>query len=145
VRFFAGMNPKLACTLLVDDDQTTNYLNKMLIKRLGVTEELLVAQNGLEALNLLKEHCHTEECSVLILLDVKMPVMDGFGFLEAYEQLPEAQKKAVIIVMLTTSLHPQDVERVRQYNIAGFISKPLTEEKVNDIVQNYFSRRQAEG
>jgi CheY-like chemotaxis protein len=131
------MIKKLACILLVDDDQTTNYLNKLLLTRLDLGEQLLVAQNGLEALNLLREHCHTEECSVLILLDVKMPVMDGFGFLEAYNQLPEANKKAIIIVMLTTSLHPQDIERVRQYNIAGFVSKPLTEEKINDILQNH--------
>lgn len=133
---------KLSCALLVDDDQTTNYLNQLLLKRLGVTNTLLVATNGQEALDLLQQHCHlaTENCPVLILLDVKMPVMDGFGFLEAYDLLPIPQKQAIIIVMLTTSLHPQDVDRVGKLNIAGFLNKPLTKEKINEVLQNHFNR-----
>jgi CheY-like chemotaxis protein len=133
---------KLACALLVDDDQTTNYLNQLLLKRLQVADALLVALNGQEALDLLAEHCHeaTAQCPMLILLDVKMPVMDGFAFLEAYDKLPLPQKHAIIIVMLTTSLHPQDVDRVQRLNIAGFLNKPLTEAKINDVLKNHFDR-----
>ena len=135
---------QLTCTLLVDDDQTTNYLNRMLLERLRVTDKLLVALNGQEALNLVQEHCQhaTPECPALILLDVKMPVMDGFQFLEAYAHLEHLAglKAAIIIVMLTTSLHPQDVERVQRFNIAGFLNKPLTEEKINGILTNHFHR-----
>jgi len=133
---------KLSCALLVDDDQTTNYLNQMLLKRLAVTDKLLVALNGQEALNLLEAHC--EEASLehpmLILLDIKMPVMNGFEFLEAYAQLSFPHKQAIIIVMLTTSLHPQDVNRMDQFKIAGFLNKPLTKEKVDTILQSYFNQ-----
>ncbi len=134
---------KLTCALLVDDDQTTNYLNRLLLKRLNVTDKLLVAVNGQEALDLLVVHCReaTTECPVLILLDVKMPVMDGFAFLEAYDKLPLVQKQAIIIVMLTTSLHPRDVERARKTSVAGFLNKPLTREKVNEVLKNYFDRQ----
>jgi CheY-like chemotaxis protein len=133
---------KLTCALLVDDDQTTNYLNKLLITRLNITDKLLVALNGQEALDLLQLHCQeaTDDCPALILLDVKMPVMDGFAFLAAYDELPLLQKQAIIIVMLTTSLHPQDVERVQQLNIAGFLNKPLTADKLNDVLKNHFNR-----
>lgn len=133
---------KLACVLLVDDDQTTNYLNQLLLKRLGVSEKLLVALNGQEALDLVRVHGHsaTPECPALILLDVKMPVMDGFAFLAAYNALPLPQRHATIIVMLTTSLHPQDVERVKQLSISGFLNKPLTEEKLSGVLQAYFDR-----
>jgi CheY-like chemotaxis protein len=134
---------KLACVLLVDDDSTTNYLNQLLLKRLGVAEQVLVAINGKEALDLLHVHCQTPfaSCPVLILLDVKMPVMDGFAFLEAYEQLSATQRQAITIVMLTTSLHPRDVERVQQLNIGGFLNKPLNREKVNDILTKHFGRQ----
>ncbi|MDO7854109.1 response regulator [Hymenobacter convexus] len=133
---------KLTCALLVDDDSTTNYLNQLLINRLQITDKLLVALNGQEALELVKIHCNeaTPDCPALILLDVKMPVMDGFQFLEAYNELPLPEKDAIIIVMLTTSLHPQDVDRVQGLNIAGFLNKPLTKEKLNDVLKNHFDR-----
>jgi CheY-like chemotaxis protein len=134
---------KLSCALLVDDDQTTNYLNQLLINRLAITNKLLVALNGQEALELVKAHCHeaSPDCPALILLDVKMPVMDGFQFLEAYSELPLPEKDAIIIVMLTTSLHPQDVDRVQRLNIGGFLNKPLTKEKLNDVLKNHFNRQ----
>lgn len=133
---------KLSCILLVDDDQTNNFLNQRLLKRLDVTETLLVALNGQEALDLLQAHCHrvSPDCPALILLDLKMPVMDGFAFLEAYEALPLAQKHAIVIVLLSTSLHPQDVERVQQFPIASFLNKPLTEAKINQLLQTHFQR-----
>lgn len=131
---------KLACVLLVDDDTTSNYLNQLLLKRLGVAEQVLVAINGQEALELLHVHCQTPFATspALILLDVKMPVMDGFAFLEAYEELPAAQRQAITVVMLTTSLHPRDVERVQQLNIGGFFNKPLNQEKVAEILKTHF-------
>lgn len=129
---------KIACTLLVDDDDTANYLNQLLFKRLGVTEKLLVAHNGLEALELLTRHCSGAECPALILLDINMPIMDGFEFLEAYEQLDFAQKQSVVIVMLTTSLNPNDVARVQRANIAGLINKPLTKQALQEIIDRHF-------
>jgi len=134
---------KLSCALLVDDDQTTNYLNQLLLNRLAVTDKLLVALNGQEALKIVQTQCQdaSPECPMLILLDVKMPVMNGFEFLEAFDQLTLPRKQAIIIVMLTTSLHPHDVSRLEQLHITGFMSKPLTKEKVNHILQTHFNRQ----
>ncbi|WP_400190961.1 response regulator [Hymenobacter sp. B81] len=133
---------KLACILLVDDDPTTNYLHQLLLRRLDVADQLLVALNGQEALDVLQTQAPTAsaENPVLVLLDVKMPVLDGFGFLEAYAQLPPERQQAVV-VMLTTSLHPQDMARMRQSLIAGFFNKPLTRDKVGDILLRYFDRQ----
>lgn len=133
---------KLACTLLVDDDQTTNYLNRKLLERLAISDTVLVAENGQQALDLLVEHCQesTPSCPALLFLDVKMPVMNGFEFLEAYQKLRWAQERNIVIVVLTTSLHPQDVQRVTELPVAGFLSKPLTQEKITQILQKHFAQ-----
>jgi CheY-like chemotaxis protein len=133
--------PQLTSILLVDDDSTTNFLNQSLIKRLGVAQHLLTAENGAEALQVLHQTCVplSASCPSLILLDMKMPVMNGLEFLEAYSQLPLSHRQSIIIVMLTTSLLSQDLERVRQLPIAGILSKPLTKEKLQELVTTYFS------
>ena len=118
--------PQLSSILLVDDDTTTNYLNQTLIKRLGVAEYLHIAENGAEALQTLPQNCKplSVSCPNLILLDMKMPVMNGIEFLEAYAQLPLARQQSVVIVMLTTSLLPSDLARVQQLPVAGVLNKP---------------------
>jgi CheY-like chemotaxis protein len=131
----------LASVLLVDDDPTTNFLNKLLLTRMGVAEQVLVAENGEQALRTLDQTCRASEnslCPCLIFLDMNMPVLNGLAFLEAYVQMPLAHQQAIVIVMLTTSLHPVDLARVEQLPIASFLNKPLTQEKVTALLQQHF-------
>lgn len=131
----------ISSVLLVDDDDTTNFLNQALLQRMAVTETVLVATNGLEAIHLLHTHCApvaTPTCPVLIFLDLKMPLMNGFEFLQAYSQRPPGENPAVIIIMLTTSLHPRDLEQIKNLSVAGFLTKPLTREKISGILQQHF-------
>jgi CheY-like chemotaxis protein len=135
--------PPLTSVLLVDDDPTTNFLNKMLLTRMGVTEQVLVAENGEQALRTLDQTCSapaTAACPRLILLDMNMPVLNGLAFLEAYVQMPLAHQQAIVIVMLTTSLHPVDLARAQALPIAGFLNKPLTKEKVTALLQQHFAQ-----
>jgi CheY-like chemotaxis protein len=134
--------PPLASVLLVDDDPTTNFLNKLLLTRMGVAQQVLVAENGEQALRTLDQTCSASLnplCPRLILLDMNMPVLNGLAFLEAYAQMPLAQQHAIVIIILTTSLHPVDLARVQQLPIAGFLSKPLTQEKVTALLQQHFA------
>ena len=133
--------PALPTILLVDDDYTVNFLNTKLLRHLDPAVEVLTALNGREALDLLRTHCQprTPSCPALVLLDVKMPVMDGFEFLEAYQQLPAAQWEGVVVVMLTSSASPRDIARLQGLPVAGFLSKPLTEAKVAQVVADHFS------
>lgn len=131
----------LTSVLLVDDDSTTNFLNKALLTRMDVTQQVLVAENGEQALRTLGQTClgpDSAACPQLLFLDMNMPVLNGLGFLEAYTQLPLAQQQAIVIVMLTTSLHPLDQARAEQLPIAGFLNKPLTKEKVTALLAQHF-------
>ena len=129
----------LSSVLLVDDDSTNNFLNELLLKNLNVTDRVLVAEDGTQALSLLEQLDAPDE-PALILLDVNMPGLNGIGFLEAYRQLPSARHKAVV-VMLTTTMDARDLARLDELNIAGLVSKPLTGEKVESLLLLHFQRQ----
>ena len=130
---------KLSSVLLVDDDSTNNFLNELLFESLGVTDRLLVAENGTQALDLIVNTPGPDE-PALILLDVNMPGMNGIQFLEAYKRLPQAQRSATVVIMLTTTMDARDLTRLEELNIAGLVSKPLTKEKIEHILQLHFQR-----
>ena len=130
---------KLSSVLLVDDDSTNNFLNELLFKQLNVTDHLLTAEDGARALEIITGTPDPNE-PALILLDVNMPGMDGIAFLEAYRQLPTVERGATVIIMLTTTMDARDLSRLEELNIAGLVSKPLTKEKIDHILQLHFRR-----
>ncbi|MGI4874277.1 MAG: response regulator [Janthinobacterium lividum] len=134
---------KLSSVLLVDDDPLTNDLNERLLQHLGVADEYHAATDGVEALAVLEQLSANAYPSspVLVLLDVKMPGMDGMTFVEAYQQLPAPQQQAVVIVMHTTSMSSVDLGRIESLPIAGLVSKPLTKAKLDTILQLHFQRQ----
>jgi len=131
---------KISSVLLVDDDTTNNFLNELLFQQLDVTDRLLTAEDGARALDIIENTAGPGE-PALILLDVNMPGMGGIEFLEAYRQLPQAQRSATVIIMLTTTMDARDLSRLEELNIAGLVSKPLTKEKIGSILQLHFQRQ----
>jgi len=131
------MKNKLNCILLVDDDAEDNYFHQIVINEMNITERIEVALNGVEALAFLKKEnqIHPD----IIFLDINMPKMNGWEFMEAYAELRADQKAKVVVVMLTTSENPKDKKRAEQFSeITGFNSKPLTEEMLNGILERSF-------
>lgn len=139
------MKKRLNCVLLVDDDKGTNFINQMIIKKADIADHVQTVLNGKEALDFITNKGKYEKAGnvfpqpMLTLLDINMPVMDGWEFLEAYHALEEHQKGKIIIIMLTTSLNPDDKIRAEEISeVSGFKSKPLSIETVEEIMKTYF-------
>ncbi|GAA4355880.1 response regulator [Hymenobacter saemangeumensis] len=133
--------PRLASVLLVDDDTTANFLHKLLIQRAGVTEHLLVAEDGAQALRTLADTCQQPDqaqCPALILLDMNMPVMNGIEFLQAYQHLPAAQRQGIVVMLLTSASVTRDLDLLRGLPFHGIVEKPLTAVKLQQLLDDYF-------
>jgi CheY-like chemotaxis protein len=139
------MKKKLKCVLLVDDDESDNFFHKRVLEKSGITDSIEIMINGQEALDFLttKGRCGQTDsfyCQPeLIFLDINMPVMNAWDFLEEYSKLEECQKGKIVIIMLTTSLNPSD--KLKAEKILGsscFQSKPLTVGMINEIMQLHF-------
>ncbi|WP_439880272.1 response regulator [Pontibacter sp. MBLB2868] len=142
---------KLSGVLLIDDDDTTNFLNRRLLERMEVTENIRVFVNGKQAFDYLynvsnKNYEHTSKDYFqpeLIFLDINMPVMDGFEMLDLYERLNPEFRKGIMMAVLTTSTHPQDTDNSKKY-AAEYLTKPLTAEKVNMLLEKHFRQEERE-
>jgi CheY-like chemotaxis protein len=131
---------QLTTVLLVDDDSTTNMLNELLLHNMHVSEQVLTAENGQEALNTLaqlQEEAGAGVCPQLIFLDLNMPVMNGLGFLEAYEQANLCTRPSAIIVLTSSQLEREAIW-ARRFPIKGFLTKPLTREKITAVLLEHF-------
>ena len=130
---------KLNAIMLVDDDSTTNFLNELLIKGMGVTKDLYISSDGQQALDNIHTHCVlSRRCPNLILLDVNMPVVDGFGFLKKFNSLDFENKEDIVIVMLSTSLNSRDKELASAFHVDDYLCKPLTKAGLKGILKKHF-------
>lgn len=129
---------RLGCIMLVDDDDSTNYLHKIIIEEMQITEQIFIARNGQEALDTISNHLKEDKCPDLIFLDINMPVMDGFEFLQEYNEL-NFTEASPIVIMVTSSSYPADIERAHQLSVSEYISKPLNEEIITALLKKHFT------
>ncbi|WP_299700143.1 response regulator [uncultured Pontibacter sp.] len=121
--------------LVVDDDENWCFISKRMLRKASVGNEIITAKNGLEALTKLQQYAASgEKQPDLIFLDIKMPVMDGFEFLEEVSRLGNLNLSDTKIFICSSSLHPKDQERAAQHAVAGFINKPFTVDVLRDIM-----------
>lgn len=129
-------NQKLDCILLVDDDAITNEINKHYIDSSGVTNNIELATDGQFALNYFMKEEVISTPPDLVLLDINMPRMNGWEFVEEYQKLGYNN---TTIVMLTSSINEGDLKKAEDSNVVSeLITKPLDESKIDKIMDKYF-------
>ena len=133
---------KLNSILLIDDDINTSFLNKRIIQRTGITACVKLFPGACEALTFLQDaHAGKEVYPQpgIIFLDLNMPVMNGWKFMEQYGKLPEYLRLQTRVVVLSSSIDIEDTMRAaRDSNISRFMSKPLLKEPLMSIIVEYF-------
>jgi len=138
------VSKKLQCILLIDDDEPTNFLNKLILEEMNCAEHIEIVKSGREAINFLTTN-HPDKNKKdlltpdLVFLDINMPAMDGWEFIDLFNVFNTAREKKAVTIMLTTSLNPEDETRSKTIaQINGYKRKPLSREMVEEILDHYF-------
>jgi CheY-like chemotaxis protein len=126
---------KYRTVMLIDDNEIDNLINQKMIEAATIAENIYTHTGAKSAIEFLK---NMEKMDVadkvlpdIIFLDIDMPLMDGFQFLDEFEKLAPATKKKSRIVMLTSSINPQDFSRSKKYpNVKLYLNKPLSHDSI---------------
>ncbi|MEM9325466.1 MAG: response regulator [Bacteroidota bacterium] len=130
---------KLRKILLVDDDEHTNFLNKAIITHARFAEEVIAQMTAEEALAYIRDHQASGDLPDLIFLDINMPLMDGWEFMQEYAQM-FLDDNTPKVIMLTSSINPKDEQRAQKLEgLSGFRSKPLSSEVLEEIYHEHFT------
>ncbi|MBF4519536.1 response regulator [Flavobacterium sp. ANB] len=134
------MKQKLDYIMLVDDNKIDNFFHERVIKKYNAAIKVIIKESAKEALYFLqnKDYSKNSPTSV-IFLDINMPGMNGWEFLEEYKNLDKNLQCKLIVVMLTTSQNPDDIEMAKKNNILfGFKTKPLDKDMLAKVFEKYY-------
>jgi two-component system, chemotaxis family, chemotaxis protein CheY len=132
------MASKAPIIALVDDDKIFQLTASKTLKATAITDSILQFENGEEALKFLREHItDTDSLPDYIFLDINMPMIDGWMFLDDYENLKNKFSKPISIYMVSSSIDTRDIERARKnVNVKDYIVKPVTRDKFIELLKN---------
>lgn len=134
------MSKLLKTVLLIDDDNMTNYLHQRVISKAELCAEVKVAKNGQEGIDKLIElnqELASKNETVVVFLDLNMPILDGWGFLKEYENLKDKLNFDSKIFVLSSSINPDDKARAEENQyVAQYIYKPLTTTSLQTLKLN---------
>ena len=133
-------NKKYHALMLVDDNEIDNLINQKMIEASGICEHIFIHSGAKSAIEFLKniEKLAKGDLNLylpeIIFLDIDMPLMDGFQFLDEFEKLSEIIKNHCKVVMLTSSLNPQDMYKAKKnLHVLKYLNKPLTQDSIKKL------------
>lgn len=130
------MSARFENVLLIDDNEINNVMHERLIEIAGFGQNIKVMPSGVDALEYLKTEVMNDASKVpdIIFLDIRMPIIDGFGFMDEYVKLPDNINTKPKVIMLSSTLDEQDYGRAKEFSqIINFLVKPLSVDKLSAI------------
>jgi CheY-like chemotaxis protein len=127
---------KVQVCCIIDDDPIFIYGTKRIIEKVDFCNKIIVYNNGQEAIDGIYELIKTkEQLPDVILLDINMPVMDGWEFLVEFKKLQNLFSKKIHVYIASSSVNPRDIERVKNYKeVSDYILKPITPDDLGKII-----------
>ncbi len=121
--------------LVIDDDDINIFIIKKIVEKTGYDIEMVARSNGQQAIDYINDTiAQNKPLPNLVLIDINMPVMNGWEFIEAYEAMDIEQN--VDMYILSSSVYENDIEKTKSYKaVKGFISKPLSMERLTELVK----------
>ena len=126
---------KLGMVMLVDDNDTDNFISKRIIEITNFSEEVIVKNSGKSALDYLEDNKDDPaNLPEIIFLDINMPIVDGFVFLYEYEKFNNEIKDKCRVIILSSSDNKRDIDKIVNNDyVIKFVTKPLTEKTLEEI------------
>jgi CheY-like chemotaxis protein len=133
--FELNNTPKVSLVMLVDDNDTDNFLSKKIMEHVNFSENILIKNTGKSALEYLHQNQNDpNKIPDIIFLDINMPIVDGFVFLYEYENFPPQLHEKIKVVVLSSSNNKRDINQfLNNRFVHQFISKPLSEKALMEL------------
>ena len=122
--------------IIIDDSQLDCFIAEKIIQNTGTFSSVKTYNQALEALEVIKGSGAKKDAVTIIVLDIQMPLMNGFQFVEAFEQLPEEIRAGYAIFMFSSSINENDKNRMENYpSIRRFYGKPISKDTVGKMIE----------
>lgn len=127
---------KIDTFCIIDDDDIYQFTTSLLLKKTDLVNKIIVFSNGLKAINFLKDEIgNKENIPDILFLDVNMPVMDGWEFLEEYLLIKPMLPKTVVIYMVSSSVDERDVLKAKSISaLSGYMVKPISSQNIMEVI-----------
>ena len=127
---------KINTFCIVDDDDIFKFTTSVLLKKTDLVNKIIVFSNGLKAINFLKDEMgNKENIPDVLFLDINMPVMDGWEFLEEYLLIKPMMPKTVVIYMVSSSVDEKDILKAKSISaLSGYLVKPISSQNIMEVI-----------